>query len=240
MDLTPLVQKMSRRDVVSSTEAEHLDRLLSPVRRVAARTELVRQGQMPGHSTLLLSGFCGRVTTLADGARQITQLSLAGDFLDLHSFLLAVMDHSVVALTEVTYCTLAHDDLRRLTESEPHLTRLLWLETVVDAAIHRQWIVSKGRRSGQAQLAHVFCELYTRLEAAGLALDHRFDLPLTQIDLADVMGMSSVHTNRLLQGMRQAGLIQWTGSEVVLRNWDAMTDMAEFDPTYLRLERAPV
>lgn len=240
MALTPLVQKMSRRDLVKPSETETLDRLLSPVRRAAARSELVRQGQMPGYSTLLLSGFCGRITTLADGARQITQLSLAGDFLDLHSFLLALMDHSVVALTEVTYCTLAHDDLRRLTESEPHLTRLLWLETVVDAAIHRQWIVSKGRRTGQAQLAHLFCELYMRLEAAGLARDHRFDLPLTQIDLADVMGMSPVHTNRLLQGMRQAGLIQWTGSEMVLKDWGALTELAEFDPIYLRLERAPV
>lgn len=239
MDLTPLVQKMSRRDVVKPHEAEVLDRLLSPPRQAAGRTELVPQGEMPGYSTLLLSGFCGRVTTLADGARQISQLSVAGDFLDLHSFLLELMDHSVIALTDVTYCTLAHDDLRRLTETEPHLTRLLWLETVVDAAIHRQWIVSKGRRTGHAQLAHLLCELYTRLEAAGLAHDHRFALPLTQIDLADILGMSSVHTNRLLQGMRQDDLIQWTGSEVVLKDWGALTKLAEFDPTYLRLERAP-
>lgn len=235
-----LTAKLSQRATLTNEEKRVLEALMSPPRTFDAGSELVRQGERPGFSTLLLSGLCGRVTTLPDGGRQITQISVAGDFLDLHSFTLKTMDHGVVALNQSIAATVAHDDLHRLTETQPHLTRLLWLEITVDAAIHRQWIVSLGRRSGLARMAHLFCETHARLQAAGQASDTRFTLAITQADLADILGISAVHANRLLQTLRQDGLIHWSGGELTLLDRQRLYRIADFDPLYLRLQRIDV
>lgn len=236
----PLTAKLGRRAPLTAEEGRVLEALLSPPRIHEAGSELVRQGDRPGFSTLLLSGLCGRVTTLADGGRQITQVSVAGDFLDLHSFTLKTMDHGVVALNRSEATTVAHEDLRLLTETQPHLARLLWLETTIDAAIHRQWIVSLGRRTGLAQMAHLFCETHARLHAAGQASETGFAFAITQADLADILGMSAVHANRLLQQLRQEGLIHWTGRDLTLLKPDRLRAIADFDPVYLRLDRIDV
>lgn len=240
MSTHPLVQKLSRRDDLNGDEISLLKSMLSPPRRCAPREEIVRQGEAPGFSTLLLSGLCGRVTTLANGGRQITQISVAGDFLDLHSFTLKVMDHSVTALCEAEIATVRHDQLRRLTESHPHLARVLWLETTIDAAIHRQWIVSQGRRSGLARMAHLFCETHQRLKAADRVIEDDFAFPITQADLGDILGISTVHANRLLQSLRTAGLIRWTGGIMSILAWERLCELAEFDPLYLRLHKSAV
>lgn len=240
MPTQALITKMVHRAPLAADEQAVIEAMLSGPRTYAAGTELVRQGDQPGFSTLLVAGLCGRASTLSDGRRQITQLSVSGDFLDLHSFTLRTLDHSVVALNQTTVVTVPHDSLRRLTETHPHLARLLWLETTVDAAIHRQWIVSLGRRSGLARMAHLFCETHARLFAAGQATLDSFALAITQADLADVLGMSAVHANRLLQQLRQDGLIHWSGHEVTLLDPERLRTVAEFDPTYLRLHRQDI
>lgn len=236
----PLAAKLARRATLTAEELRFLEAILSPPKTHEVGSELVRQGDRPGFSTLLLSGLCGRVTTLADGGRQITQVSVAGDFLDLHSFTLKTMDHGVVALNRSEVTTVAHEDLRRLTETQPHLARLLWLETTIDAAIHRQWIVSLGRRTGLAQMAHLFCETHARLQAAGRASENAFPFSITQADLADILGMSAVHANRLLQQLRQEGLIHWIGGDLTLLRPDRLRAISDFDPLYLRLDRIDV
>ena len=240
MTTDAFIEKLSRRTTLTQDEIDCLRSLFSPPRDFPAKTEIIAQGSRPGVSCLLVWGFCGRVNTVEDGGRQITQLGIPGDFLDLHSLLLDAMDHSVTALCDSQVVMVPHDKLRKLSETRPRLTRLLWLETVVDAAIHRQWIVSKGRRTGLGQLAHLFCETYLRLESAGQAADQAFDFPISQMDLADIAGMSAVHANRLLQQMRAEGLIRWTSDRFTILDWDALRALGEFDPTYLRLTRAPV
>ena len=180
------------------------------------------------------------MSTLTDGGRQITAINVPGDFIDLHGFLLKTMDHSLVALSDITVATVQHVALKRMTEECPRLARALWLETLIDAAIHRQWLVAMGRRSGLSHLAHLVCELYLRLQAVGQTGDLSFDLPLTQNVLGDALGLSTVHVSRLISELRAEGVVQWSGGRIDILDWRRLAEIAEFDPTYLRLQSEPV
>ena len=208
--------------------------------RIERGRDLVGEHDRPQQSTLLISGMSARYSTLSDGRRQITELNVSGDFVDLHSLLMKQMDHGVVAMTDCVFAPAPHEALKRLSETHPHLTRLLWLDTIIDAAIHRQWLVAMGRRSGLGHLAHLLCELSLRLETVGLAENHRFDLPLTQAELGDTLGLSTVHVNRLITELRRDDLVSWINGRVVILDWLRLAAVAEFDPAYLRLHREPV
>ena len=238
--IAPLIEKMSRRDAISPAERQALEGLLGPVRTIPAGRLIIEPGDRPGFSTFVVSGFCARFSLTPSGGRQLTEINLAGDFVDLHSLLMRQMDHGVVALADCVIAPAAHDALRRLSQTQPHLTRLLWLETVVDGAIHRQWLVTMGQQNAASRLAHLLCELYCRSEAAGLAADHRFALPMTQTDLADVLGLTQVHVNRVLMDLRRQGLVEWKVGRVVIGDWSALMKLGAFDPAYLRLQTDPV
>ena len=235
-----LVEKLRRRDDLSREEEAALREVLGETQIAAAGTDIIREGDRPQYSTLLVEGFTARYVTLGDGGRQITELNVSGDFIDLHSFVMKHMDHGVMALTDRVIQPAPHVALRRLTENHPHLSRLLWLDTVIDAAIHRQCIASMGRRSALAHMAHLLCELCTRLAVVGAAPDRAFDLPLSQSVLADVLGLSTVHVNRLISELRTRRLLNWAQGRVVVLDWDGLVELAEFDPVYLRLQSEPV
>jgi CRP-like cAMP-binding protein len=169
----------------------------------------------------------------------LTALHVPGDFVDLHALLLRKMDHSVMALTECRVVFVPHPDLVAITENAPHLTRLLWLSTTIDAAIQREMIASVGRRTPLQHLAHTICELYLRLEVVGLAESGKFRFAITQSELADVLGLSLVHTNRTVQDLRATGLVQWSQTDVQITDMDRLTRLAGFDPTYLNLSSEP-
>lgn len=238
--MNAVVEKLRRRDIITDEEMAALDGILEPPRRAAAGSDIVPEKAVTNQSILLLGGFSGRYSTLADGGRQITEINVAGDFVDLHSLLMKQMDHGVVALTDCTYAAAPHSRLIELTERYPHLTRLLWLDTIIDAAVHRQWLVAMGRRSGLGHLAHLLCEMFLRLQVIGHVRGMSFDLPLTQSVLGDVLGLSTVHVNRLISQLRAEGLVSWSHSQVEILDWDRLAAVAEFDPTYLRLHSAPV
>ena len=238
--LDNLIEQLGRRDTLSQEERQALRNILEPTRIVPCGSDLLREGDRPSHSTLLTSGFTARYVTLLDGGRQITELNIAGDFIDLHSFVMKTMDHGVQALTECTVAAAPHEALRTLSESHPHLMRLLWLDTVIDAAIYRQWIASMGRRTGVAHLAHLICELYTRLEVVNLARNLMFELPLSQMVLADVLGLSTVHVNRLIAELRAMALLTWNQNHIEILAWEQLVTLAEFNPVYLRLQREAV
>jgi CRP-like cAMP-binding protein len=240
MSFDQLVAKLNRRDELSATEEAYLKGLMDPPRRVPRGAEIVRAGERPGHSTLLLEGFCSRFVSGSSGARQITQVNLAGDFLDLHSFLMKQMDHGVVALSDCVVMSAPHVKLRQMTEEQPHLTRMLWLETIIDAAIHRQWLYGLGRLEAQARTAHLICELALRSRAAGAGGPEGFAMPFTQVELADILGITAVHANRSMMTLRRAGLIERTGTQLAILDWDGLVELGEFDDAYLRLHREPV
>ncbi len=235
----PLVAKLEQRDRLSQEEKRALDGLVSTVVTYDKGADLVREGERPTESKLLLDGFCGRYNVTSGGKRQITGLHVSGDFVDLHSFVLKHMDHGVVALTPCRVGTVPHEALRRVTEAHPHLTRLLWLNTALDGAMHRQAIVALGARDALGSMAHLLCELFLRLRAVGRTDGSTFHLPLTQSTLGDALGLSTVHVNRTIQDLRARRLIVWRGESVTIEDWDGLARVAEFDPTYLNLENEP-
>ncbi len=235
-----LVDKLSLRDRLSAQEIAALEKTLEPPRAVSAGADIVREHTRPLASTLLISGFSARYSTLEDGSRQITEINVSGDFIDLHSLLMKQMDHGVVALTDCVVADAPHTRLIDITERHPHLARLLWLDTIIDAAIHRQWLVAMGRRSGLGHLAHLVCELYLRLQAVGQTGELTYELPLTQSVLGDALGLSTVHVSRLISELRAEGVIQWSGGRIDILDWRRLAEIAEFDPTYLRLQSEPV
>jgi CRP-like cAMP-binding protein len=234
-----LMMKLRARDLVDAEEEQVLREAISGVRELGAGRVIVRSGQMLSESTLLFDGFVCRYKDLAEGQRQIMEIHVAGDFLDLHGFLLKRIDHSVAAMTPVRFATVPHDALRRITETHPHLTRILWFSTLIDAAIHREKILSIGRRSAVARVAHVLCELSVRLKLVGLANDEGYSLPLTQADLADATGLTSVHVNRMLRRLRDDEILTFRGGQVRIHDWQRLQRLAEFDTAYLHLERLP-
>ena len=237
--LQPLLRKLRARDIVTEEEERILRDSIGSIRELPPGRILVRAGVPLSESTLLFEGFVCRYKDLSDGQRQIMEIHVPGDFLDLHSFLLKRIDHNVGAMTPVRFALVPHDALRDITENQPHLTRLLWFSTLIDAAIHREKILSIGRRSAVGRIAHILCELYVRLKLVGLADECRYRLPLKQADLADATGLTSVHVNRMLRKLRNEEILTFRGGEVTIHDWDRLQHIAEFNSTYLHLERRP-
>jgi CRP-like cAMP-binding protein len=231
-----LLHRLSRYGPPSEEEAAALAAIMTAPRMIPAGVEMIRQFSKPTESTLLLSGMVGRVVLLQGGARQITAIQVPGDFVDLHGFLLSRLDHSVTALGPCTIITAPHAELRRLTDRYPRLGRALWFLTLVDASIHRHWLTVIGRRDAVGGAAHLLCELYVRLDDVGLVRDGAFSLPLTQAEVADVLSLSSVHVNRVIQDLRSLGLVKWDRRSVQVLDWARLRETAEFEPTYLQLE----
>ncbi|RYE56930.1 MAG: Crp/Fnr family transcriptional regulator [Rhizobiaceae bacterium] len=239
-EIDAFFNKLERRDALSSEEREALIAAAGAIEVFPAGADLVREGDRPDRSMLVAQGFTTRYRLLADGTRQITAIHLPGDFVDLHSFLLKTMDHSVGALSSCRIVTFPHANLKLITERYPHLTRMLWLMTLLDSAMHREWIVAMGRRSALERLAHLLCEIFTRMSVVGLGdRNSELILPINQTELGDALGLSTVHVNRTLQQMRAGRLISWTGQSVHILDWDRLVTIAEFDDGYLHLDAEP-
>lgn len=234
-----LLRKLRARDVVSEREEQVLRDAVGGVDEVPAGRTVVRAGVTLTYSLLTIDGVLARYKDLSDGQRQIQELHVAGDFTDLHGFLLKRLDHNVGTLTRVRIALVPHDALRRITEEEPHLSRLLWFSTLLDSAIQREKIVSVGRRPALARLAHLLCELNIRFDLVGLADAGSYALPLTQLDLGDATGLTSVHVNRMLKQLRDDRLVTYRGGRVTIHDWPRLQQVAEFDPAYLYLDRRP-
>lgn len=234
------IQKLARRDHLTAEELAALEALQGRVRDFPANSDIIGLRARVEHSLLLLAGVCGRYSAFRDGPRQFTEISVPGDFIDLHGFAMKQLDHGVLAFSDCRVLEVPHAELSALSDAHPHLTRLFWLETVIDAAIHRQWLLSMGRQNGPARLARLLCELYVRLEVVELAYDHRMDLPMTQQQIGEALGFSAVHTNRTIQTLREKRLLVWRDQEIEILDWPGLVALAEFDPTYLRLTRQAV
>ena len=237
--LDRLITKLSRRDDLSPIEQSALSEILGKEQRHAAGANLVKPGAQPDHATLLVSGFCGRYGILRNGKRVFSAIHVAGDFIDLFGFLIPQLDYGVVALTPCVTAGAPHSKLRSLTENHPHLTRLLWLDTALEGAMHREWLLSMGL-DAVGRLARFLCEIAARLELVGLTQRDSFDLPLTQTELSQVLGMSAVHLSRTLKVLRSTGALIWRGHTVRILDQAQLARVGQFDPAYLRSYRQAV
>jgi CRP-like cAMP-binding protein len=232
-----LIRKLESVASLSDEQRQAIERLPVRTHTLAARQDIVRDGDKPSHCCLILNGWACRYKLLGDGRRQILSFHIPGDVPDLQSLHIHTMDHGLATVTKATVAFIPHDSLRELTLRHPSIGALLWRDTLIDAGIFRAWMVGMGRRSAYEQVAHLFCEMYLKLQAVGLAEHYRCPLPLTQIDLADALGLTNVHVNRVLKEMRGRTLITLDGQTLVIEAWDELLRVAEFDPTYLHLEK---
>ena len=236
--IRPLMRKLEQFGKLSSKERQILENLSIDVRHVGAGQDLEQDGQRSSHCLLLLNGMVCRYRTMRDGQRQIMSFHFSGDILDLSGLLLGKLDHDLGTLTPVEVAPIPHTTLLGWIEQHPGLGRLLWQDTLVDAAVFREWVVNIGRRPTLARTAHLLCEVVTRLQAAGLE-DQAFSLPITAVELADATGLSVVHVNRVLQELRAKRLVEARGRTLAVLDWDGLRYAAGFDPDYLHQGAVP-
>jgi CRP-like cAMP-binding protein len=194
---------------------------------------MVREGQRAGECSLLLRGFAYRQKILSNGSRQIISIHIATEFVDLQNGLLGVADHSVQALDRCEVAMIPRTALLELAEKSSAIRMAMWIDTLIDASIFREWVVNVGRRDSRTRIAHLLCELIVRLKKLGEGHEGRYDFPLTQEQLADATGLTPVHTNRTLQGLRKDGLIELSARSLTVLDWERMREVADFDELYL-------
>ena len=232
-----LIRKLESISALSPEETHALRSLPITLRRVQDNADIVCEGDRPSQCCLVVEGFVCRYKLTAEGKRQIFSFHVAGDIPDLQSLHLKVMDHSLATLTTSQLAFIPHESLAKLMHRCPRVADVLWRDTLIDAAVFRQWMVCMGRRSSTSHLAHLICELLVRMRAVGLAEDHHFKLSATQAELGDAMGISTVHVNRVLQELRGDGLISLHGATLKVLDWEGLKQVGEFDPTYLHLAK---
>ena len=235
-----LIRKLENYGPVSDEERRFLEQSPSQVRDYRPHEDIVREGDYPGESCLVVEGFACRYKLLPGGTRQIMALHVPGDFCDLHSFSLKRMDHSIAAVSQCRIVRFPHAVINDITERYPQLTRALLWDAAIDGAIMRQWMVSMGRRAAYQQIAHLLCELFLRLRAVGLVEGDSYELPATQAELGDAFGLSTVHVNRTLQTLREEGLVVTTGKRVTIPDPGRLMKAAGFNQTYLQARRGAV
>jgi CRP-like cAMP-binding protein len=213
--------------------------LMAKTAEFAPGQDMATEGSRPSHATVILEGLACRYRTLPNGSRQIISFQIAGDWADLHSYFIRTMDHSLGALTRCRVAQVPHPILREVFETYPRLGQALWRDTMVDSAVFREWVVNIGRRDAYERVAHLLCELHARLDAVGLTNGYSYELPLTQADLADSVGVSTVHVNRVLQKLRGEGLVSFGGKSLTIHDWDRLAEVGGFDPAYLHLDEWP-
>jgi CRP-like cAMP-binding protein len=228
-----VVEKLNALVPLPDDAREALARLPYTIEDVREGKHLVKEGSRPTQCCILVEGFACRYKVNAQGGRQIVSFHVRGDILDLQHLLLETADHHVQTITPATVAWLRRDDLRELARSRPELGEALWKDSLIDASIFREWVLNVGRRDAKSRIAHMLCEFLTQCEAAGLGSPEACYLPMTQEEIGDATGLTSVHVNRMLAELTKEGIIERVGRELRVRDWERMKFVADFDPVYL-------
>ena len=235
--LAPLVRRLSLHTPFAAEDAAAILALPHTIRELEQGQYVVREGDEPTHSCLVVSGFAIRHKIAGDGGRQIVNLHVAGDMVDLQNSLLLIADHNVQALSRMTAAFIPRDAIVELAFARPAVGKALWLETLVEGSISREWIMNVGRRDAIARVAHLLCEFAYRLDAVGIGVECNYELPMTQEQIADAVGLTSVHVNRTLKALDAAGLTTRSKRSVVIADIKKLAEAGDFRSTYLHLPR---
>jgi CRP-like cAMP-binding protein len=236
----PLVAKLSRFAALSDEDIGVLDALCLKQERFGVGVNLAEEGYPPPLSFVMIRGLSCRYRLLPDGRRQILTFLIPGDFFDLHMFLLNAMDHSVVTIAPTRLALIERGTVIDILARHPRISAALWWSTMQEAAMLRERIVALGRRNARGRVAYLLCELIWRQRAIGMGEDHAIRLPLTQADIADTLGLTAVHVNRVLQEFRRKGLISLVQRRLSLHDIARLQNLAELNQDYLHLGGLPM
>jgi len=222
--------------VLTAEERAALEAGVAEVKTIPSREIVVHAHEPLSHSTLLVEGYMCRYLDDRRGLRQLVAIHVPGDFVDLHAYPLHSLDHDVASLTTSTIATVPHSALDAILDGHPGFARKLWYSTLLDAAIHRAWLFRLGRLDAGGRIAHFLCETNARLQAVGLSDGHRFNLGITQTDLSEICGLTSVHINRVMRSLREEGVVSFRSSLVDIHDLPRLQRHGEFHPDYLYLD----
>ena len=231
--VNPLISKLGSVVALTADDRQVLEAICSNRQIIAEQKDIIREGQKPEHIHILLDGWAACYKMLPDGSRQITAFVLPGDMFGASAPALNYTDHSVVTLTPVTIAKITRNSLLETTREHPILAQAFWWACLVDEAILRTWIVNLGRRNAYARVAHLICELHARIGRTGLAEGEETNLPLTQTQLADALGLTSVHINRTLKRLRLEGILRTRKYGLTIDSVERLQAAAGFQPDYL-------
>lgn len=238
--LAPLLRKLEYSRRLSEGDRAAVLGLPHVLKTIEPQGYIVREGDKPTHSCLLRTGYVYRHKIVANGGRQILSIHMAGDMVDLQNSLLGTADHNVQALTRSEVAYIPREAITAIAFERPAIGMAMWFDTLVDGSIFREWIANIGRRDARTRLAHLLCEFSLRLEAAGLGKHDNYTLPMTQEQLADCTGLTSVHINRTLRGLDADGIINRTSRSVTVEDWKRLATVGDFTSGYLHLREDQV
>jgi CRP-like cAMP-binding protein len=234
--LEPLVEKLAYRADLSGADRAAILALKFNIKTMERAQFIVRERELATHSSVLLSGYAVRSKLMATGERQIVAIHMKGEVVDLQNSMLKVADHSVQMLTAGKLAMIPREEIVRLTLERPMIGHAMWIDTLVDASIFREWVANVGRRDARTRVAHLLCEFSLRLKVAGLGQETHYELPMTQEQLADATGLTPVHINRTLKGLEKDGLIERANPRSIhIGDWRKLADVGDFDSNYLHL-----
>ncbi|GAC1548730.1 MAG: Crp/Fnr family transcriptional regulator [Beijerinckiaceae bacterium] len=236
--LSRLIVKLESITRLCEEEKQAVLNLPVSIRELQADRDIVREGDRPTQSCLIVEGFLCRYRVLPDGTRQIFSFHVPGDVPDLQSLHIDVMDHSLGTIVSSKVAFIPHEALRKLNHRHPRIADMFWRDTLIDAAIFRAWLVGIGRKSAYSRIAHLFAEMFVKLQAVGLTEGTRCIFPLTQTEIGDALGLSTVHVNRSIQKLRADELIALENGHLRIKDWEGLKQAGMFDPIYLHLRDA--
>src|SRR5215213_6671217 len=234
---TKFVRRLESIMALTDENVRLLAEMPTTVRSYRTDQDIVREGDSPSQCCLLLDGFLYRHKIANGSSRQIMSFHVPGDIPDLHSLHLSRLDHNLTSLGPSVVAFVPHTYFREVLPRSEQLTHALWRETLVDAAVFREWLVNVGAREAIARIAHLLCEFKLRLEAVGLVKGATFTMSARQTDIADAVGITAVHANRVIQELRGKGLIEWEGKTVTIHQWDELAQLGDFSADYLHLRK---
>ena len=220
------------RQDMSDAEKAELEALAGDVHAFEDGHRLISRGDVCDHSTMLVEGFMLR-TLESEDRRYGVSFHVPGDFVDLHCFALKRLDHNIDCVGPTKIAQVPHTAIANIMREKPHLARLFWFSTLLDAAMHREWIMKLEQLTAPKRIGHIFAEIWRRLEMVGLGYPDGFETPLTQADIADMCGATSIHTNRALADLRKQGLVDFRRGQVRIPDRQRLEDYAGFTPDYL-------
>jgi len=234
--LSLLIKNLEIRSKLSDDDREALSSLPHTVRPLEAGSYTIREADPPETCAVLLSGFAYRQKLTGEGARQIVSIHVPGDALDFQNLFLDVSDHSIQMLTRGEVAFVPRGALQKLARSNVTICHAIIVKILVEASIFREWVLNVGRRDARTRMAHVLCELGVRLEQEGLSQEYGYELPMTQEQLADAVGLTPVHVNRVLKTLENEGLIVRTKRKISFPDWHRLRSVGDFNQRYLHLE----